>query len=135
MTFPSALHQLPSGTTEAIAFIASLDQCFLTGFANLDHQHQETLGSCDRIFTGTPLQQPLTEAIAAIQRNEFVERHFAVLAAARASLHGSLFDTLQQQARDALGRATIPDVMVDHEASEPPAQLPVLLESIRHWLM
>jgi hypothetical protein len=135
MSFPQTLHQLPNGTSEAIALIASLDQCFLAGFANLDSQHQQTLASLCRVFTGTPLQQSLSDSCDAIERNEFVERHFAVLAAARAALQGSLFDTLQQQVRETLGRAIVPDEIIEHEPPQPPAHIPVLLESIRHWLM
>ncbi len=130
---PHPLHQLPDGTMEAIALISNLNQCFVTGFANLD-RNQEILASLCRVFTGTPLQQPLTEAVAAIKLQEFQERHFAVLAAARASVQGSIFDTLQQQTRAVLGRTMVPEVRFA-PPRQAPAQIAVLLKSIRHWLM
>ena len=34
-----------------------------------------------------------------------------------------------------LGRTTIPEVIAESDPPPPPAQIPVLLESIRHWLM
>ncbi|MFB8791164.1 MAG: hypothetical protein U7123_20510 [Potamolinea sp.] len=135
MTFPSALNELPLGTQATLKLISDFDECFLTGFANLDNQHQQTLNSLQRIFTGTPLEQHLTDSCAAIERNEFVERHFAVLATVRAALCGSLFDTLQQQARSVLGRTEVSEVITQIEASQVPNHIQVWLESVRHWLM
>ncbi|GAB1543153.1 hypothetical protein NUACC21_58270 [Scytonema sp. NUACC21] len=136
MAFPGALNQLPQGTQETFDLIAEFDRCFLTGFANLDTPHQQTLNSLQQIFTGTPLQQPLSKTCAAIQSNEFVEQHFTVLAAVRASLQGSLFDILQQQARSVMGRVDEGDKGDKQEKGDKENEhLRVWLESIRHWLM
>ncbi len=139
MSFPSLLNKLPNGAEAALSLIDEFDQCFLVGFANLDRPHQETLGTLVRIFAGTPLEQPLVDTCAAIQRHEFVERHFTVLAAVRAAILGSLFDTLKQQLRSALKRPEIPDAAPSSYAESTPNQVPaphqIWLESIRHWLM
>jgi len=143
MAFPATLSTLPEGIQASIDLIADFDQCFLAGFANLERSHEKTLASWQRIFSGTPLHQPLIEACAALQRNEFVEHHFTVLAATRTALQGSLFDALQQHVRDALGRPRISEVVscdrannpANDESAEIPEPLSVWLENIRHWLM
>jgi hypothetical protein len=139
MAFQEILNKLPNGESAALSLINEFDQCFLVGFANLERPHQETLNALVRVFTGTPLEQPLVDTGAAIERHEFVERHFSVLAAARAAMLGSLFDTLQQQVRGALGRAEVPDAafvsIAESELTQVPTPHQVWLESIRHWLM
>jgi hypothetical protein len=134
MAFPGALHQLGESNQVVFELIAGLDECFIIGFANLDDQHLESLQALVRVFTGTPLQQSLNDAVAAISSNEFVDKHFAVLASARASIQGALFDTLQFQARSLLGRGEIAEAEVA-ESSEAPNNVKVLLASVRHWLM
>ncbi|KAF3886180.1 MULTISPECIES: hypothetical protein [Nostocales] len=132
MAFSNVLNQLPKGTQETFELIADFDRCFLVGFANLDTQHLDTLNSLQQIFTGTPLQQPISKTYTALQSHEFLDRHFMILATARASLQGALFDTLQQQARSGLGR------MVEDTGDTGDKEddgLRVWLESIRHWLM
>ncbi|MBD2773829.1 hypothetical protein [Iningainema tapete] len=135
MTSINTLNQLPEGTQAALDLIAELDQCFITGFANLDNQHHQTLNTLLRIFTGTPLHQTLADACTAIQGNEFVERHFTVLAAVRAALQGSLFDTLLSQARNLLGRKEGDVIIAENDPVEVPEHAQVWLESVRHWLM
>lgn len=135
MALFSALHQLPEGTEATLNLINDLDQCFLAGFANLGAENLDTLNTLQRVFTGTPLQQSLSDAYSAIQSSEYTEKHFAVLACVRASLHGSLFDTLQQYVRSLLGRTEITEIEVENDNSEVSAHLKVWLESVRHWLM
>ena len=135
MNFLKALHELPSGTGETVDLIASFDECFVAGFANLDSRHQETLASLQRVFTGTPLGQPFSDSRAALERNEFIEGHFTVLAAVRAALQGSVFDSLQQQVREVLGRSPDSNIVPENIPPIPPDNLRVWLESIRHWLM
>jgi hypothetical protein len=134
MAFPGALHQLGESNQVIFELIAGLDECFITGFANLDDQHLQNLQALVRVFTGTPLQQSLADAVVAISSNEFVDKHFAVIASARASIQGALFDTLQSQVRSLLGRTEIAEVEVA-ESSESPNNVKVLLASVRHWLM
>ncbi|QSJ19336.1 hypothetical protein JYQ62_11790 [Nostoc sp. UHCC 0702] len=144
MGFTSALNQLSETNQLVYELIADLDECFITGFANLDHQHLQTLKAGERIFNGTPLEKSLTDAIAAIEANEFVDQHFTVLATVRASIQGSLFDTLQFQIKSLLGRCLttspfgstpITEVEFEYEAREVPNNIKVLLASVRHWLM
>ncbi|NER33377.1 MAG: hypothetical protein F6J93_04815 [Oscillatoria sp. SIO1A7] len=139
MFSPNSLDSIPDGTKKAIATIASFDRCLLAGFANLDDRHLETLASLQRIFSGTPLEKLLTESCAAIERNEFLENYFTALAAARASLQGSLFDSLQQQAREILGRTIAPAEIAPSNPSEITKDIPdnikVWLDSTRNWLM
>lgn len=135
MAFPSTLNELPSGTQATLDLIAEFDQCFLVGFANLSQQHQQTLNALQRVFRGTPLQQPLTDACAAISALEFVERHFSVLAAVRAALQGVLFDTLQTRAREVIGRAAVPEFIAESKPPLAPAHLQTWLESVRLLLM
>ncbi|MBW4564008.1 MAG: hypothetical protein KME32_23285 [Mojavia pulchra JT2-VF2] len=134
MAFPGALHQLGESNQVVFDLIASLDECFIIGFANLDDQHLQTLQGLVRVFTGTPLQQSLTDAVAAISSNEFLDKHFAVLASARAAIQGALFDTLKSQVRSLLGRGEIAEAEFE-ESSESPNNVKVLLASVRHWLM
>jgi hypothetical protein len=135
MAFPGALHELGDSNQVIFELIASLDECFITGFANLDNQHLQTLQALERVFTGTPLQQSLANAGVAISSNEFVDKHFAVLASVRAAIQGAIFDTLQSQVRSLLGREEIAEVELNYEASESPNNVKVLLASVRHWLM
>lgn len=137
MNFLTALKDLPDGINELANFINKLDQCFLSGFASFGSFHKETLASLQRIFTGTPLQEPLGKSCEALQHNECVERHFAGIAAARAALQGSQFDILQRQIRTALGRSVIenedcPDFSPEIERS---SHINVWRESTRQWLM
>lgn len=129
-----AMHQLPDGIEASLNLIASFDQCFLVGFANLDRQHQQTLSSLQRVFIGTPFQQPLNDACTAIQNHQFIEKHFATLAAVRAALQGVFFDTLQQQVREGLGRA-VTSVSAEEGLPHLPNPAHPLLASVRQWLM
>jgi hypothetical protein len=74
--------------------------------------------------------------VAAIGRSEFVDRHFAALAAARAALQGAQHDALRAQVHAALGRA--PAAASEAPAPAPaPASGPIAVwqESTRNWLM
>jgi hypothetical protein len=134
MAFPTALTQLPNGTTEALDLIIRCDRNFLSGFANLEGDAREALTALQPIFQGTPLQQSLDTSIAALSQNEFSPQHFLALAAARTSLQGASFDALQQQIRDALGR-TNPLPLPESEPTTPPEQVRVWQDSIQNWLV
>lgn len=112
--------------------LAALDSGFVSGFARFDASHEAALASVNCIFRGTPLQDALESSVSALLRNEFIERHFAVLAAARAALHGACYDALLRQCADALGRPQPPVVPPAAPESPSPA---VWLESARQWLM
>ena len=78
---------------------------------------------------------PVTEAVAAIGRSEFIDRHFAALAVARAALQGAQYDALRSQVDAALGRS--PPANSENEAVPPKPDGPVAVwqESTRNWLM
>ncbi len=130
------LVEIPNGVIATAETIAALDRCFLVGFGRLGPEQNQALQSLGRIFVGTPLEKPIAAAIAAIGRNEFVDRHFAVLAAARAALQAAQYDALRAHALKALGRK----ISEKTAAAAPPAPtdagpLAVWQESSRNWLM
>lgn len=131
----NTLNQLTPGTQAALDLINDFDQCFLTGFANLEYPQQQSLSIWQQVFAETPLQQPLNDSCRAIQANEFLERYFAILAVVRAAMQGMLFDTLQQQVSNLLGRTQLEQINIEDKSGELPAHLSVWLESVRHWLM
>src|SRR5260370_18734047 len=96
---------LPPGVGDATEIVAAVDRCFLVGFGRLGPDQQQALQALGRVFTGTPLADAMSGSIAALSRNEFVERHFAVLASARAAIQGAQYDPLRTHAATALGRA------------------------------
>jgi hypothetical protein len=126
---------LPPGVADAAAVVAAVDRCFLVGFGRLGPEQQQALQALGRVFAGTPLADAVNTGVVALSRNEFVERHFAVLAAARAAIQGAQYDALRAHAAKALGRA-VPT------AAEPPATkavaegpIAVWQESARNWLI
>jgi len=138
MGFISHLNNLPDGLIATEKLIADFDDCFLVGFANLESQGEQTLESLKRIFSGTPLENKLNEAITSILSNEFLDAHFITLAAVRASLQGCIFETLKIQVMEALGRKVTPETasQIDEiETTEFPQHLQSLTAGVRHWLM
>ncbi|AKT43091.1 hypothetical protein [Chondromyces crocatus] len=126
----------PAAVLDTEALLDSLDQSFSGGFARLHGEHLDALASLGRAFTGTPLAGALTEALEGIGRSEFVDRHFLVLAAARAALQGAQHDALAAQAGSALGRPVArPEEIPAGTAQAPAPKIEVWLESVRHWLM
>lgn len=126
----------PPAALEAAALIDRLDQAFSGGFARLGEEHLDALASLGRTFARTPLSGALEQALDGISRSEFIDRHFLVLAAARAALQGAQHDALAAQAAAALGRpAAKPDAIPAAAAQAPPPQIDVWMESVRHWLM
>lgn len=125
----------PDGVQKAAALIAGLDRCFVVGFGRLGPEQTQALQALGRVCAGTPLNGPVGAAVEALGRNEFVERHFAAVAAARAALQGAQHDALRKQAAEALGRtAADGSAEADGEAANPET-VQVWQESARHWLM
>ncbi len=126
----------PAAVADAADLIDRLDQAFAGGFARLGEAHIAALDSLQRTFAGTPLAAPLAAAVEGIARSEFIDRHFLVLAAARAALQGAQHDALVAQASAALGRPAPALEEIQAGAGQaPPPQHGVWLESARHWLM
>jgi hypothetical protein len=131
------LADLPPGVAAAAESIAALDRCFLVGFGRLGPEQLQALQSLGRIFAGTPLDKPVADALAAVGRNEFVDRHFAVLAAARAAMQAAQYDALRAQAAKALGRkiGEKPPEKSPSAPADAAGSLAVWQESSRNWLM
>jgi hypothetical protein len=131
-----SLQEVPARVKQAADVLAALDRCFLLGFGRLGPEQQQALGSLVRICTGTPLEKPVQEAVAALGRSEFLDRHFVAVAAARAALQAAQYDALREQARAALGRPATPTEPAAPAAAAPEeGPIAVRQESARHWLM
>jgi hypothetical protein len=126
---------VPEGVCHAAAVIAGLDRCFVVGFGRLGPEQTRSLQSLARLCSGTPLKDTVAAAVEALTRNEFVERHFAALAAARAALQGAQYDALRKHAAAALGRTPPDGAAGEPAAPAVPEPVKVWQESTRHWLM
>lgn len=130
------LRTAPESVAPAVALIDRLDEALTTGFGRLASAQLEALAALARGFHGTPLAGALQTAIAGIGRSEFLDRHFAVLAAARGAALGAMHDALVAQVCAALARPR-PELaaMPAAPTQAPPPRVAVLLESVRQWLM
>ncbi len=135
MSLSAALQILPPGVNDTLSLIAELDHCFVHGFAGRDPGHQSILGALERIYCDAPLGAELVEVAAALARSEYQERHFTLLAVARASLQGALYDVLRCQVHEALGREIHRPTETWLQAEPLPEASQVYLGAIRHWLM
>ncbi|BAZ04698.1 hypothetical protein [Calothrix sp. NIES-3974] len=135
MAFPGTLNHLPDEIQSTLDLIAEFDQCFLTGFANLETKQQESLNSWQKIFIGTPLEKPINDACQGITTNEFQEKYFTALAAARVALQGAIYDGLQNQICGVLGRLQNSEIQLEVDSVSTPAHIPIYQESIRQCLM
>ena len=77
-----ALMDPPAAVADAADVVAGLDRCLLLGFGRLGPEQAQALKALGSAFSGSPLDETLGDSLAALGRLEFVERHFAVLAAA-----------------------------------------------------
>ncbi len=127
-----ALMTLPSGVSEATALIEQFDDCLHHGFTRLGPQQREALDAFAAAFIGSPIEDKLADAIAALNRSEFVPTHFLLLASARLALQGAQYDALLAQCRDAFG-LVCPDV--EARPSVSPSGAAAWLSSTQQWLM
>lgn len=130
------LSEIPEGVKHAAGLITGLDEAFAVGFGRLGPEQIRALDAVGKTFTGTPLARPVSEALAAVRRSEFMEKHFVAIAAARAALQGAQHDALSAQVSTALGRpvsAEPPAITTDAQAQA--SHHDVWLESARQWLM
>lgn len=130
------LRTVPEPLAPTAELLGRLDEALEAGFGRLASNHLAALGELTRCFHGTPLADELAGAVAGLGRSEFLDRHFAVLAAARSAALGAVHDALIAQACAALDRPlpTLAD-LPDAPTQAPPPRVAVLLESVRHWLM
>jgi hypothetical protein len=130
------LAAVPESVTRADDLVARLDQALLGGFARLSGDGLAAIESLSRSFAGTPLGPGLAEAVEGVSKSEFVERHFLVIAAARAAIQGAQHDALMDQLSAALGRPRPKlDAVPAAAAQAPPPSFAVWMESVRHFLM
>ena len=126
------LTKLPAGVTETNALIDRFDACLYVGFARLATEHRKSLGVWAATFSGSPLQEAISDAVAAVGRSEFVIRHFLAMAAARAALQGAQYGALRDQLMNVLGKPC-PDIDEPQPAS--PGTSATALSSAQQWLM
>src|SRR5580704_17142882 len=98
------LAAVPESVARADELVARIDQALLGGFARLSGEGLAALESLGRTFAGTPLGAGLAEAVTGVSKSEFVDRHFLVIAAARAAIQGAQHDALMAELGRALGR-------------------------------
>ncbi len=123
---------LPPGVAEATALIEQFDDCLHHGFTRLGPQQREALDVLAATFAGSPFEQRLADAVAALGRSEFIVTHFLSLASARLALQGAQYDALIAQSRDVFGRIS-PDV--EERPSVSPGGAAAWLSSTQQWLM
>nr|MCU0464465.1 hypothetical protein [Anaerolineae bacterium] len=124
---------MDASITETDRFLAELDACWLAGFAQLTTEHRQTLAKLQHIFSGTPLTQPLENAVDQIRRGVYQPEHFRVLAAARASLQGAQYAHLRRAAEALVKRAAAPTDSSPTPQAVPTPPMP-LLNGTAQWL-
>lgn len=126
---------VPDGVTAAAGVIAGLDGCLKVGFGRLAAEHADALQALADAVAGSPLAEPVADAVTAVAENQFLDKHFAALALARAALQGAQHDSLVAEARGALGRPPLD--AADPQPASPVGDGPVAVwqESARNWLM
>jgi len=122
---------LPAGVDEAIGLVEQFDQALLHGFARLGDDHRNQLESLADVFNGSPLGAAVAEAVAAVERSEFVARYFLTLASARVALLGAVHDALVTQAHEVLGRTS---PTMEPPTPRPPGRSATTLSSVQQWL-
>jgi hypothetical protein len=131
----SRLKELPSGVEQGTTLIAGFDQCLLLGFARLGPVQHEALEAVAAVFAGSPLYPPLTGAVGAVKRSEFLAKYFGALAAGRTAIQGSQYDALFLHAAEATGRK-VPDAGTEMpKRFSPEGQQTAWLSSTQQWLM
>ena len=132
MKIAEHLGELPEGFAEANDLVAGIDDCLNAGFSRLSSDQSSRLTELAGAFSGSPLGEPLNEAVAAMSRSEFLVRHFYLLAAARAALQGAQYDALRSELHCALGHeSTAPEV----PAPTGPGNFAASFGSVQQWLM
>ncbi len=126
------LATLPPGIAESAELIAQLDRCLSHGLARLGSEHRQSLQNLAATFASSPLAQVLADAVAAVDRSEFVPRHFMSLAAARAALQGAQHDLLRAQLCEVCG---IQESVFDEPTVASAGAAASLLSSTQQWLM
>ncbi len=97
--------------------INGLDICFQTGFARLAETEKAGLEAMVPAFSGTPLEIAVADAVAGLKQGRYSEKNFAILAAARTSLSGAVYDALIQELDKSFSITRIPSYEENFEDS------------------
>lgn len=125
----TALQANPEGLTEGFEHLKLIDTCFKSGFSRLTEVQKESLQSFTNIFSATRFEAPLTEAVEEIVKGNFQLQYFKIIAGARMSLTGSMYDSLINELEKADGISwTAPDELAFADEASP------LLDSCMEWL-
>ncbi|WP_432981094.1 hypothetical protein [Dactylosporangium sp. CA-233914] len=119
-----------AGVGAALELAAAVDEGLLHGFARIDEDRAAALTALAGAFAGSPLSEPVAEAVDKIAAGSIADEHLFALAAARIALFGAVHDALLAQADAALGR-TRADW---HGEPGPAASAGHLLAGARSWL-
>ncbi|MFI5915538.1 hypothetical protein [Dactylosporangium sp. NPDC051541] len=92
------------GVADALAAAGAVDDGLLHGFARLDEDRAAALTALAGAFAGSPLREPVAEAVDKIVAGSVADEHLFALAAARIALFGAVHDALLARADAALGR-------------------------------
>ncbi|MCP4134279.1 MAG: hypothetical protein GY754_25115 [bacterium] len=115
--------------TESIDYI---DLCLLNGFSTPGSKDVEGLESLKRIFTQTPLEEQVSEAITGLLQGTFVPDSFFVLASIRQSLQGVKYNFIIEKILKE--EIVLPESEKAEKAEKKEKESNVLQESISHWL-
>ncbi|GAA2328674.1 hypothetical protein GCM10010170_005490 [Dactylosporangium salmoneum] len=119
-----------AGLTAALELAGAVDEGLVHGFARVDEDRAAALAGLAAAFGGSPLREPVAEAIEKIATGSIADEHLFALAAARIALFGAAHDALLAQADAALGRRR---ATWDGEPG-PAAAATHLLGGARSWL-
>ncbi|MGI5245896.1 hypothetical protein [Dactylosporangium sp. CA-139066] len=119
-----------AGVGPALELAAAVDEGLLHGFARVDEDRADALATLAGAFAGSPLHEPVAEAIDKIAAGSIADDHLFALAAARIALFGAVHDALLASADAALGRRRAGWA----GAAEAGAAPPNLLAGARSWL-
>ncbi|GAA3294607.1 hypothetical protein Dvina_51015 [Dactylosporangium vinaceum] len=92
------------GIADALAAAGAVDDGLLHGFARIDEDRAAALSALAGAFAGSPLREPVAEAVDKIVAGSVADDHLFALAAARIALFGAVHDALLARADAALGR-------------------------------
>lgn len=126
---------VPEAVVAAEQLLARIDDCLAAGFARLGSQQRELLATLAPVLAGTPLGEPVAQAVSALAGGHVTEDALLALAAAREALQGARHDALVDAANTALGSPWRIDVEPRAEPADTPGELVRLLEGARHWLV
>ncbi|MCD5309364.1 hypothetical protein LR394_00525 [Kineosporia babensis] len=126
MILADALNRVPEGLTEAMALVDGLDDALVHGLGRPDESHLSALANLAAVFAGSPLAEPVNEAVGKIEAGSVTDEHLLALAGARCALLGAAHDALLAGLDQALSRTRSELVALAPRRSAP--------AGVRSWL-